>query len=98
MSNSNIIIDGRDIHTESDVHSILAEMMGFGPYYGRNLDSLWDRLSTDIERPRKITWHHSDLSKKRLGERFDQIIQIFERTKQQDIKFCCEDKFEYFLK
>lgn len=64
MSNSNIIIDGRNIHTESDVHSILAELMDFGPYYGRNLDSLWDRLSTDIERPIKITWHHSDLSKK----------------------------------
>jgi len=65
MSNSNIIIDGRNIHIESDVHNILAELMDFGPYYGRNLDSLWDRLSTDIEMPIKITWHHSDLSKKR---------------------------------
>lgn len=98
MSKNDIILDGLDIHTESDVHRALAELLDFGPYYGRNLDALWDRLSTDIERPLKITWLHSDISKQRLGERFEKIIQIFERTKQQDIKFCWDDKFEYVLK
>lgn len=94
----NMIIDGRDIHTESDVHRILAEIMEFGPYYGKNLDALWDCLSTDIERPIRIIWCHSDLSKKRLGERFDKIIEIFERVRQQDIIFSWEDKFDYWLK
>ncbi|QCA04000.1 barstar family protein [Pantoea vagans] len=93
-----MIIDGRDIHTESDVHRILAEIMEFGPYYGKNLDALWDCLSTDIERPIRITWCHSDLSKKRLGERFDKIIEVFERVRQQDIIFSWEDKFDYYLK
>ncbi len=59
-----MILDGRDIHTESDLHRILAEIMDFGPCYGRNLDALWDCLSKDIERPIIITWCHSDLSKK----------------------------------
>ncbi|EOG8017508.1 barstar family protein [Enterobacter ludwigii] len=27
--------------------------LDFVPYYGRNLDALWDRLSTDVERPVK---------------------------------------------
>ncbi|WP_285720603.1 MULTISPECIES: barstar family protein [unclassified Pantoea] len=40
--------------------------MEFGPYYGKNLDALWDCLSTDIERPIRIPWCHSDLSKKYL--------------------------------
>lgn len=31
MSNSNLIIDGHDIHTESDVYSTLTELMDFGP-------------------------------------------------------------------
>lgn len=93
-----MIIDGRDIHTESDVHHILAEIMEFGPYFGKNLDALWDCLSTDIERPIRITWCYSDLSKKRLGERFDKIIEVFERVRQQDIVFSWEDKFDYWLK
>jgi len=61
-----MILDGRDIHTESELHRILAEMMDFFPCYGRNLEALWDCLSTDIERPIRITWCHSDLSKKSL--------------------------------
>ncbi|SUW65721.1 Ribonuclease inhibitor [Buttiauxella agrestis] len=98
MSKNDIIIDGLHIYTESDVHRVLAELLDFGPYYGRNLDALWDRLSTDIERPIKITWLNSGLSKERLGESFEKIIQIFERTKQQDIKFSWDDKFDYVLK
>ncbi|WP_223811667.1 MULTISPECIES: barstar family protein [Pantoea] len=59
-----MILEGRDIHTESDLHRILAEMMDLDPCYGRNLDALWDCLNTDIERPTRITWCHSGLSKK----------------------------------
>ncbi|MCK6885045.1 barstar family protein [Enterobacter roggenkampii] len=29
----------------------MSASLDFGPYYGRNLDALWDRLSTDVERP-----------------------------------------------
>lgn len=98
MSKNDIIVDGLEIYTESDVHRVLANLLDFGPYYGRNLDALWDRLSTDVERPVRIVWLHSDLSKQRLGEFFDRIIQILERTKQQDIQFCWDDKFDYVLK
>jgi len=34
-----MILDGRDIHTESELHRILAEMMDFCPCYGRNLEA-----------------------------------------------------------
>ncbi|MFZ4833468.1 barstar family protein [Rouxiella sp. Mn2063] len=98
MSKNDIMIDGSNIYTESQFHSILAELLNFGPYYGHNLDALWDRLSTDVERPVNIIWTHSDLSKQRLGDYFNKIIQIFERTKQQDIKFSWDDKFDYILK
>ncbi|MDI7270926.1 barstar family protein [Cronobacter dublinensis] len=49
-----IILDGKRIQNESDFHSVMSELLDFGPYCGRNLDALWDRLSTDIERPVKI--------------------------------------------
>ncbi|MFP1755927.1 barstar family protein [Lonsdalea quercina] len=98
MIKKDIVLDGQNIGTEADFHKVIAELLDFGPYYGKNLDALWDRLSTDVERPVRIIWSHSELSKQCLGERFDKIIQIFERTKQQDIKFSWEDKFDYVLK
>jgi ribonuclease inhibitor len=98
MTDNGIILDGRNIHTESDFHSLLAKLLDFGPYYGKNLDALWDRLSTNVERPVKIIWLHSELSSQRLGVCFDKIIQILERTKQQDIKFSWDEKFDYVLK
>lgn len=72
-----IILDGKKIENESEFHSVMSDLLNFGPYYGRNLDALWDRLSTDVERPVKIIWLNSDLSRNNLGYSFDQIIKIF---------------------
>lgn len=66
MNNRNILKDGRDIHTQFDFHRIFAEFMDFSPYYGSNLDALWDRLITDIERPVIITWGAFRIIKKDL--------------------------------
>lgn len=98
MSVGEVILDGANIRTEADFHFIISGLLGFGPYYGQNLDALWDRLSSDVERPVKIIWLNSDLSKKSLGEYFDKIIQIFEKTRQQDLKFNWDEKFDYLLK
>ncbi|MBY4890743.1 barstar family protein [Pantoea sp. DY-15] len=98
MKNNEIILEGTDISEESDVHRLLAEALNFGPYYGRNLDALWDRLSTDTERPVKIIWLDSELSKNRLGDRFEKILKIFERTKKQDIDFGWDERFDYELR
>ncbi|ELY7490942.1 barstar family protein [Cronobacter turicensis] len=93
-----IILDGKKIENESEFHSVMSDLLNFGPYYGRNLDALWDRLSTDVERPVKFIWLNSDLSRNNLGYSFDQIIKIFERTRQQDIGFDWDEKFDYILK
>ncbi|HDI3034256.1 TPA: barstar family protein [Cronobacter turicensis] len=93
-----IILDGKKIENESEFHSVMSDLLNFGPYYGRNLDALWDRLSTDVERPVKIIWLNSVLSRNNLGYSFDQIIKIFERARQQDIGFDWDEKFDYILK
>ena len=95
---SEIILDGASIKNMSDFHVVMSKLLAFGPYYGRNLDALWDRLSTDVERPVKIIWLDSELSRKCLGEDFEKIIQIFEKTKQQDLGFNWDEKFDYVLK
>ncbi|ELQ6264774.1 barnase inhibitor [Cronobacter malonaticus] len=93
-----IILNGKNLENESEFHSVMSDLLNFGPYYGRNLDALWDRLSTDVERPVKIIWLNSDLSKNNLGQSFDRIIQVFERAKQQDILFDWDERFDYILK
>ncbi|WP_127958991.1 barstar family protein [Serratia microhaemolytica] len=93
-----VILNGEHIHTELEFHKAISESLGFGSNYGKNLNALWDRLSTDVERPVIIIWLNSEQSKEFLNEYFDRIIEIFEQTKQQDIRFNWEDKFDYLLK
>ncbi len=49
-------LDGTQIRTEADFHRHVAALLDFGPYYGHNLDALWDRLSTDVPRPVHLIW------------------------------------------
>lgn len=95
---SEIILDGENIESEHDFHKVMSVLLDFGPYYGDNLDALRDRLSNDVERPVTIIWKNSEQSKKYLGECFDKIVKIFEQTKQQDIRFNWDEKFDYILK
>lgn len=92
------ILDGGKIDSEADFHREISALLNFGDYYGSNLDALWDRLSTDVERPVKIIWLHSELSRFILRESFDKIIMIFERIKQRDIQFDWNERFDYMLK
>ncbi|MBA5235545.1 barstar family protein [Pectobacterium aroidearum] len=95
---SEVILDGESIETERDFHKAISSLLDFGLYYGRNLDALRDRLSNDVERPVKIVWVNSNYSKSCLGEYFNKIVKIFEQTKQQDIQFNLDEKFDYILK
>lgn len=91
-------LDGACVLSEKEFHSIISLSLNFGPYYGKNLDALWDRLSTDIERPVKIIWLNSELSRVGLGNYFDKIIEVFERVKLQDLNFNWEEIFDYEVK
>ncbi len=91
-------LDGALTLSEKEFHSIISLSLNFGPYYGNNLDALWDRLSSDIERPVKIIWLNSELSRVGLGNYFYKIIEVFKGVKLQDLNFNREDKFDYELK
>ncbi|MBF6467836.1 barstar family protein [Nocardia beijingensis] len=58
-----VTIDGARIRTDADLHRALWAPLDFGPYYGRNLNALWDRLTTDVERPVEIVWKNSGTSR-----------------------------------
>ncbi|PXW48289.1 barstar family protein [Dickeya zeae] len=98
VSEREIILDGLNIYAESDVHGVLSEKLDFGPYYGRNLNALWDRLSNDVERPVTLVWMNSDTTRQRLGDTFNRIVEVLERVRKQDIELNFDDKFDYILK
>ncbi|MFI6332427.1 barstar family protein [Micromonospora chersina] len=49
-----VVIDGREVRTEGDLHRLLGRALDFGPYYGSNLDALRDRLEWDV--PARSEW------------------------------------------
>lgn len=92
-------IAGAEIRTERDLHRVLAGPLDFGPYYGRNLAALRDRLQTDVVRPVRLVWHDADASRAHLGdELFRRILEILDETQQQDATFGWADRFVYELR
>jgi ribonuclease inhibitor len=74
-------IDGQLIHTERDFHNLVSPLLDFGPYYGNNLDALWDMLRGGVEEDTVLHWKNSDLSRDRLGDKFNTIVKLFAEAK-----------------
>lgn len=90
-------IDGTKIQSESDFHREIACALKFSPYYGRNLNALWDTLSTDIERPVRLTWRNAQHSERSMPEKYLTIIHVLRDVEKQDKDFGWSDRFELIL-
>ncbi|ADL45441.1 barstar family protein [Micromonospora aurantiaca (nom. illeg.)] len=92
-------IDGRKVRTEADLHQFLARALDFGPYYGANLDALWDRLSRDVPRPVAVVWTDWQASEKSLGaERFERICGLLRAVEAEDQEAVHEERFTFELR
>ncbi|MBU8859757.1 MULTISPECIES: barstar family protein [unclassified Micromonospora] len=92
-------IDGRKMRTEADLHQLLARALDFGPYYGANLDALWDRLSKDVPRPVAVVWTDRQASEKSLGaERFERICGLLRAVEAEDQEAGHEKRFTFELR
>lgn len=89
-----VVIRGELVKSASDVHDQLASQLEFGPYYGRNLDALWDRLSTDVERPLHLIWTNSSMSELSLGpELFERFRSLLDGVVAQDESWKLAERF-----
>lgn len=76
MASGSAIIDGKEIKSRDQLHMLLAKQLSFPGYYGRNLDSLYDVLSSDYSGDSIIKIKHVNLLKVKLGgEYIDGFIQ-----------------------
>ncbi len=92
-----VVIDGNKINTEKELHQLLSKELDFGPYYGENLDALWDMLTTNIERPFSIYWVNLRESRKKLGSTCDQIVNLLKDVEEYDLKMGWTEKFSFNL-
>jgi ribonuclease inhibitor len=81
------LLNGRDIHSLSDLYDRLDVGLALPPHFGRNLDALWDVLSTDIEGPFEIIWEHADESKKLMGRDYSRVLKLFEKLRKERSDF-----------
>lgn len=71
-----VFIDGKDLRTRNDLHSLLTKQLNFPTYYGRNLNSIYEVLSTDFRGDNIIKVKHVSLLKAKLGADYiDGFIQ-----------------------
>lgn len=77
MASGSVLISGKEIKSRDDLHNLIAKQLNFPTYYGRNLDSLYDVLSTDFTGQTVIKIKFLSILKSKLGEDYtDAFIQV----------------------
>ncbi|MEU0008286.1 barstar family protein [Streptomyces sp. NPDC006314] len=88
-----LVVEGRAISSERDFHAALDSALDFGPYYGWNLDALWDRLTTDVARPVELVWRDSDASRAAMGDlAYSRLHQLLLKVEQWDAESGSSDR------
>ena len=76
-------LNGQVIRSLDDLYDQLSSRLSLPAHFGRNLDALWDVLSTDVAGPFKIVWKHSADSKKSMGRDFDQVVKLLRQLEEE---------------
>lgn len=93
-----VIIDEGKYSDIKEVHKYLSTELDFGPYYGNNLDALWDALTTNVERPFMIEWINADLLDSKLSKSYKEFIKILKAVEEDDLKKGWIDRFFLVIK
>lgn len=70
------VLDGIEIRDRGQLHALLASSLGFPDWYGRNLDALYDCLTTDTGEDIKIQILH----RQALHEGLKGYAQVLEKV------------------
>jgi ribonuclease inhibitor len=74
-----IFLPGSRLASQNALHDWLDEAFCF-PYYGRNLDALWDLISATIPLPIALIWQDFAKSQVLLGDYADRTRQVFQEA------------------
>ena len=77
MAAGSVMINGKEIKSRDHLHTVLAKELSFPSYYGKNLDSLYDVLSTDFKGQTVIKIKFIQILKSKLGADYiEALIQV----------------------
>jgi ribonuclease inhibitor len=69
-------LNGNTLSSLNDFYDRISTLKDMPEHFGRNLDALWDVLSTDIEGPFEIIWKNADASQKLMGRDFHRVVKL----------------------
>lgn len=78
-----LTLDGKQISSLNDLYDQLSTGLSLPGHFGRNLDALWDVLSSDVEGPFEIRWKHAADSKKSMGKDFDMAVKLLKDLEKE---------------
>lgn len=70
------ILDGEQLADLNAVYDALAAQLDLPGHFGRNLDALWDVLTTEIAGPIEIEWRNAETARQKLGPDFVRIHHL----------------------
>ncbi len=73
----NVILNGKKIDSIDNFYEVLDKYLNFPPYFGKNLDALYDVLSEDNRTIRFIIKNHLELEST-LGEFYFKLLVLLE--------------------
>lgn len=76
-------LNGRVIRSLDDFYDQISGRLALPEHFGRNLDALWDVLSTDVEGPFEIVWKNADDSKKSMDKAFDRVVKLLQELEEE---------------
>ena len=80
-----LILDGKQLSSIEDVHRVVKETFDL-PYYGNNLEALWDVWTT--KKNSHVIIKHEALLQQHLGQDYTSLLCLFEDLKSQAIFQC----------
>jgi RNAse (barnase) inhibitor barstar len=80
-----VVIDGRFVLNEADLHRRLAAALGWGPRYRHDLDDLRDHLTGGHPRPVRLVWMHPESIRIALGvAAFEEFVRTLTEIEAND--------------
>jgi ribonuclease inhibitor len=73
--------------TMDAVYSALQRQLDLPASFGRNLDALWDALTTDVAGPFEIVWKDHAWARAKLGPDYDRLITTLREVENERADF-----------
>ena len=77
------LLPGKAIRSLEEFYDEIARELHFPDYFGRNLDALWDVLTTDLEGPVELVWEDSAASRKSMGKDFEKVLGLLKEAAKE---------------